>query len=248
MDNIWTIIGFAGTLIFGIASIILGVKALRKNKIEHFFINSYEVGKGLMNEFPKFKLSYDDKEIENNFTVLKGGFINTGKDIKTDDIEFDMILPKSCRILDVVVKSSDDNLNVIPTCNENKLHYKIDKQLLNNDLFFYSAIVVSTEEIEKIGDKLSFYHRISNTKKIKDTDLELYKPKHDIYVRLNTPLLGLLTAVILFVICIYTNSNTFVKVFGGLITICLVLSSIWLGFTEISDYRMYNKISKNIQN
>ena len=36
MDNIWTIIGFAGTVIFGIASIILGVKALRKKQDRTF--------------------------------------------------------------------------------------------------------------------------------------------------------------------------------------------------------------------
>ena len=156
-------LSIAGTALFGLVFYLL---TIRKNTLRHFKINSYEIGRGLMNEFPKLNLSYDNKVIENNFTVLKGGIINSGKDIKSNDIEFDMILPETCNIVDVNIKTSDDNLVVTTSKDKNKLHYKIEKQILHDDLFTYLIIVDSSENSKKLHDKVSFKHRMFKTKKI----------------------------------------------------------------------------------
>lgn len=52
---------------------------MKKNKIVHFSINSYDIGKGLSNEFPEFQLHYDGENLSNNVMVLKGGFMNVGR-------------------------------------------------------------------------------------------------------------------------------------------------------------------------
>lgn len=168
MNNFWSIAGLVGTVFFGVLSIILAVIALRKNSIKHFKINSYEIGKGLMERYPKLGISYDNKKIEKNFTVIEGGFINTGSDIKSDDIKFDMILPEKCQIIDVNIKPSNDKLIVISTIDNNnkKLHYEIEKLFLHNDYFNYSIIVESDEVLENIVDKFTFEHRMYKTKKI----------------------------------------------------------------------------------
>ena len=54
-------------------------KQMKKNEITHFSINSYDVGKGLHNVFPNFRLTYEGEEMSNKVIVLKGGFINSGR-------------------------------------------------------------------------------------------------------------------------------------------------------------------------
>ncbi len=175
MDINWTILGFAGTIFFGILTAILGAKAIRKYKIEHFEINSYEIGKGLMKQFRNLSLSYNNNKIENNLTVIEGGFINTRESIKGDDIQFDMIFPEKCRILDVTTKVSNENLIVTPDMENNKLHYTIDKKIMHNEFFLYSVIVESDEELEDIISKISFEHRMCKTGKIDNLSGTLIK-------------------------------------------------------------------------
>ena len=52
---------------------------MKKNKIVHFSVNSYDIGKGLSNEFPDFQLHYGGEDLTDNVMVLKGGFMNTGR-------------------------------------------------------------------------------------------------------------------------------------------------------------------------
>ena len=62
-----------------IASYIFAKWQMTKNKIVHFSINSYDIGKGLSDEFPDFKLLFGEDVLVDNVMVLKGGFMNTGK-------------------------------------------------------------------------------------------------------------------------------------------------------------------------
>ena len=80
-----------------------------------------------------------------------------------------MILPETCKIVDVNIKPSNDKLKVISTIDNNdnnKLHYEIEKIILHNDYFTYSIIVESDEVLENIGEELIFEHRMYKTKKI----------------------------------------------------------------------------------
>ena len=59
-----------------IVSIMIARWQMRKNEITHFFVNSFNVGKGLHNEFPQFNLTYEGEELSNEVLVLKGCFLN----------------------------------------------------------------------------------------------------------------------------------------------------------------------------
>ena len=43
---------------------------MRRNKIIHYTLNSYDIGKGLSDEFPEFELHYNNRKIEGNLRVL----------------------------------------------------------------------------------------------------------------------------------------------------------------------------------
>ena len=89
-----------------IASYYIARWQMKKNRIVHFSINSYDIGKGLINEFPEFQLHYDGKVLANNVMVLKGGFMNTGRndiDALKGDSDLKLILPEECAVKTVKV-------------------------------------------------------------------------------------------------------------------------------------------------
>ena len=145
----------------------------RRHKIVHFVINSFDIGKGLRNEFPNFKLTNKGVELSNNVMILKGGFINaSAKDICEMDKKmfFQIILPEGCEVKDIKIntltnglvvqsqKSGKDNKirNVIPFC--------IDGIFKTNEYFEYTAIVELPTDMYDLNYKqFKFWHRITNT-------------------------------------------------------------------------------------
>lgn len=123
---------------------------MKKNEISHFSINSYNVGKGLHDEFEKFQISYDKEIIENEVQVIKGGFVNIGNDITnlTGDSDIRMTLPKECTIKEINVKpvSTDNELLVnarIDKEHPNLIHFGINKDFMTDEAFKYTAIIES---------------------------------------------------------------------------------------------------------
>ncbi len=148
---------------------------MKKNKIVHFSINSYDIGKGLSNEFPEFQLHFGGEGLADNVMVLKGGFMNTGRnDINAlkGDADIKIILPEECRVKAVKVLPSTEDL--IVTANkdkENIINFGISELFKTNEYFKYTAIVETSGEIEYLYDKLDFQHRILNTEKIRNTHI-----------------------------------------------------------------------------
>ena len=148
---------------------------MKKNKIVHFSINSYDIGKGLSNEFPEFQLHYGGEELADNVMVLKGGFINTGRnDINAlkGDADIKLILPDECKIKAFTISPSTEDL--IVTVNkdnekENILIFGISEIFKTDEFFKYTAIIETPKEIETLHSGLKFRHRILNTDKIKNT-------------------------------------------------------------------------------
>lgn len=148
---------------------------MKKNKIVHFSINSYDIGKGLSDEFPEFKLHFGDDALADNVMVLKGGFMNTGRnDINAlkGDSDIKIILPKECRVKAIKVLPSTEGL--IVTANkdkENIIKFGICELFKTNEYFKYTAIVETSGEIDYLYDKLDFQHRILNTEKIRNAHI-----------------------------------------------------------------------------
>lgn len=149
-------------------------KQMRKNEICHFSINSYNVGKGLHNEFPKFKLTYDEKEMSDDVLVLNGGFINTGRNDITglkNDSDINIILPDGCSLKEVQVKRLSSDLSVKTCVDPNatgRISFGIDEKFMSGESFEYIAIIESTKEIKSLKKKIEFKHRIPNTSKIRN--------------------------------------------------------------------------------
>lgn len=166
-------LGIIISIVLGIAGIIctylFALWQVKKNKIVHFTINSYDIGKGLSDEFPEFKLHYDGENLSNNVKVLKGGFANVGRnDINSlkGNSDIRLVLPKDCAVKAVVVSQSSDGLGIIAEEdkeNKNVINFGINELFKTNEFFKYTAIVETSKEIENLYEMLKFQHRISNT-------------------------------------------------------------------------------------
>lgn len=166
-----------------IASYYIAKWQMRKNKIVHFSINSYDIGKGLSDEFPAFKLNYDGENLSSDVVVLKGGFMNCGRnDIAGLNGERDIkiLFPEECKVKAVIVSPSEEELLVsarIDNDKENILNFGISDIFKSDEYFKYTAIVEASKEIKDLHYKLKFQHRIINTDKIRNTYLGLQRDR-----------------------------------------------------------------------
>ena len=157
-----------------IISILIARWQMKKNKIIHFSINSYDIGKGLSDEFPEFKLHYGGEDLTGNVKVLKGGFMNIGKkDINglKGENDIKLILPEECNIKAYTISSSVEELKVTAKKDEDKeniLNIGIANYIKTDEFFKYTAIVETSGEIRSLYDKIKFQHRILNTEKIRN--------------------------------------------------------------------------------
>lgn len=163
-----TIISIITTAIISIA---IAKWQMKKNEITHFSINSYDIGKGLSDEFPDFKLHFAGEALADNVMVFKGGFMNTGRndiDGLKGENDIKMILPERCKIKAVKIQPSTEGLTVLANTEnekENILNLGISEVFKTNEFFRYTAIVETSNELD--DNHIKFQHRIINTDKIK---------------------------------------------------------------------------------
>lgn len=148
---------------------------MKKNKIVHFTINSYDIGKGLHDVFPEFELRYSGDTLSNDVRVLRGGFINDGYndiDALNGKSDIKMSLPNNCIVKAIKISSLANGLKVNVTIDNDKknvVYWGIDGIFISDEHFEYTAIVEVPENIGDLDAALSFQHRIKNTKKIQNT-------------------------------------------------------------------------------
>lgn len=176
---------------------------MKRNKIIHFSINSYDIGKGLSDEFPDFKLHFGDEVLADNVMVLKGGFMNTGRnDINSLKGENDikLILPDVCKIKAFTLSPSTEDLVVIAhkdNGKENILNFGISEIFKTDEYFKYTAIIETAKEIKALHSELKFSHRISNTSKIRNTYIGLQRNRSKIkFFKLMTSMYVLMTLLL----------------------------------------------------
>lgn len=159
---------------------------MKKNKIVHFTINSYDIGKGLHDVFPEFELQYLGDTLSNEVRVLRGGFINVGYndiDALNGKSDIKMLLPKNCSVKAIKIPSLANGLKVNVTVdndNKNVVLWGIDGIFISDEHFEYIAIVEVPENIGDLDATLAFQHRIKNTKEIQNTYVgQVHKNKED---------------------------------------------------------------------
>lgn len=193
-------------------------KQMKKNEITHFSINSYDVGKGLHNVFPNFRLTYEGEEMSNKVIVLKGGFINSGRNdiigLKNDS-DLKIFLPEGCRLKEIQIKRLCSDLKVKAYCNKetlNVMNFGIDEKFMSGESFEYLAIIEATEDVRDLLQKIEFKHRIPNTSKIRNEDIVGQKSQLGI---LNMPYLfkeksfGILSLIAMILFCFFSLSLLF---------------------------------------
>lgn len=156
----------------GVIAYLIARWQMKKKQIDHYFINSFDIGKGLTDVFPEFQLHYGDEVLSKNVRVLQGGFMNTGRnDIGEDGKQtfFSLILPEGCSVKAVKLSPLVNGLNVNSSINENeknKIVFSVDGLFKSDECFDYSAIIEVPENMGDIENGIGFDHRILNTEKI----------------------------------------------------------------------------------
>lgn len=154
-----------------VGSYIIAKWQMRKNIISHVYFNSYDIGKGLTSEFPDFSLTFKGEPLLDNVKVLKGKFVNVGRndiDAFNGISDIRLILPEECYIKDIKVKPSNEELIVVANkdnTKENVVSFGISDFMRPNEFFSYTIIYEVSDDVEDIHDKLQFYHRIKGTEK-----------------------------------------------------------------------------------
>lgn len=163
-----------------IASYFIAKWQMKKNKIVHFTINSYDIGKGLSDEFPDFKVHFGDDVLADNVMVLKGGFMNVGRNDITSlkgNNDIKLILPDECKVKAFTISPSTEDLAVsVNKHNEkdNILNFGVSEIFKTDEYFKYTVIIETSEEMKSIHSVLKFSHRLSNTEKIRNTYIGLH--------------------------------------------------------------------------
>lgn len=137
---------------------------MRRKKIVHFFVNSYEIGKGLSVEFPEFQLTYKGEGLSDNVCVIKGGVMNIGKkdvDGLKGKSDITMNLVQDCNVRALKVQPSNGQLCIHADFNGNKIDFGINELFVSDEYFEYTAIVENIDTPQSI----KFSHRIKDTKK-----------------------------------------------------------------------------------
>lgn len=165
---------------------------MKKNKIVHYLINSYDIGKGLTAEFPDFNLHFGGDVLSDNVMVIKGGLINMGRnDINglKGDGDIKLFFPQEYKVKAISLSQFSDGLNVKLSkdkMNDNSVNVGIKDLFKTKEFIKYTAIVEVPNKGEFSKDKITFQHRIPNTN-IKSTYIGPYseslKRKADIAFR-----------------------------------------------------------------
>lgn len=170
---ITTLLSIAGS---AIVAYLIARWQMKKNQITHFSINSYDIGKGLSDEFPNFSIHCGEENFVNNVKVLKGGFMNVGNNDITSlngKSDIKLILPPKCTVKAINVLPSNSGLQVNANKDENEhnvINFGVCSDVLKCDEYFeYTAIIETDDDIENLPDRLNFQHRILNTTQIQNT-------------------------------------------------------------------------------
>lgn len=168
-------------IVTAIISIFIARWQMKKNKIVHFSINSYDIGKGLSDEFPNFKLHFGDDVLAENVMVLKGGFMNVGRNDITGlkgENDIKLILPDGCSVKAFTISPSTEDLEVTANRDNEKaniLNFGVSEIFKTDEYFKYTAIIETSKEIKSLDSVLNFSHRLSNTEKIRNTYIGLQR-------------------------------------------------------------------------
>ena len=171
-------------IVGAIISYFIAKWQMKKNKIVHFSINSYDIGKGLSDEFPDFKLHFGEEVLADNVMVLKGGFMNVGRNDITglkgnNDIK--LILPDECKVIAFTISPSTEDLTVTVNKHNGKdniLNFGVSEIFKTDEYFKYTAIIETSKEMKSLHSVLKFSHRLSNTEKIRNTHIESQREKY----------------------------------------------------------------------
>lgn len=179
-DIIWSSIGIAVSVIFGVLGIYLTLKSRYPGRITFVNEQMIELFDAVGNSLDKLAVTYDGNNINQNLVLLNGAFINSGKtDIEPGMVEkpITLKLPEGYKWLTAKLVKSATNatLNIL-----DEKHISISTGLFRCGEYvrFHALAQVPDDDksdksiSKRLRAALKFEHRITNTKNINETDVK----------------------------------------------------------------------------
>lgn len=175
------IIGFVVTLFLGILGIIytIRVKLSEITFVPDQFIFLVD---NLLSEYEDIKISYNEHLIDKNISLIKGTFINTGKDdidFKNAEKNIKILFSEGAKIVKARIVNKSEELKVKLNTENNIIEVKAG--IFKRDEFFiFEAIISFPSDVnfKKIDSKniysiIDFEHRVKNLKRIKKSQITI---------------------------------------------------------------------------
>jgi hypothetical protein len=178
-EIIWSILGVSASVIFGLIGVYLTVKSRYPGKITFVNEQTIELFDSIGNSLDSLAVSYGGEQVNENLVLLNGAFINSGKtDITKDMVEkpITLELPDGYKWLTgKVVKSNiDAELNLI---DDNTISISTGLFRCGEYVRFHALAQLpeNTDDVsnsKKLKESIGFHHRITNTRKIDETEVQ----------------------------------------------------------------------------
>ncbi len=184
INHIWSIVGITISAGFGIWGIYIAIRHRYPGRITFVTEQIIELFDDIGDTLPGLSVTYNNDEVSKNLVLLNGALINTGSiDISQSNIEkpISLRLPDDFKWLNakIINTSSDLNANVEIT-EDGNIVFDVGLFRKKEYIRFHALAEVPLGEADKLkssskllSNAISFYHRITNTRKIDTSELDV---------------------------------------------------------------------------
>ncbi len=167
------------TVLLGIPGVLI---YLKQKKSTLYFIKARQINlqQDLLKNFENLTIKYEDTEINDKITFIKGHILYSGDKDITEKQNILEVYDKSISWLNFKITNVSKGLLINSTIENEKVI--IDFGLLKNNEFFEFEGLINNNNIEskKQDDiKLKFFHRIPNIPQVEELDNSMYGKKNN---------------------------------------------------------------------
>lgn len=184
INHIWSIVGITVSAGFGIWAIYLAIQYRYPGRITFVTEQLIELFDDIGNTLPGLSVVYNNDEVSKNLVLLNGALINTGSiDISPSNIEkpISLRLPNDFKWLNAkIINTSNDLAANVEITEDGNIIFNLGLFRKKEYIRFHALAEVPLGEADKLkssskllSNAISFYHRITNTRKIDTSELNV---------------------------------------------------------------------------
>ena len=187
-ETLWAVLGVAVSAGFGIWGVYLTLRQKYPGRITFVRENVIELFDDIGKSLPGLSVTYNGEQVSNNLVLINAALVNTGGiDITPTMVEtpISIALPKDYQWLTARITDSSRNLHTsVKIADNGTITFETGLIKRREFVRFHALASVPIEERKEgespkrlLSQNLAFFHRISNTAKIEQTEFDGLTPK-----------------------------------------------------------------------